>query len=127
VTVDDRFQIRADGNSNRMFIRPVPTSSENLTFFYAANTWCRSAGGQRQSAFEADSDVLLLDDFVFELGLKWRLLRAANRVYELDLAEYLSELKRRMALDGGMRTVRISGPVEDWTPSANVGETGFGA
>src|SRR5688572_25172961 len=40
-TVDDRFQIRADGNASRLFVRPVPTSSENLTFFYAANTWCQ--------------------------------------------------------------------------------------
>lgn len=126
-TVDDRFQIRADGNSSRLFVRPVPTSSENLTFFYAANTWCRSAGGARQSEFQADTDVLLLDDFVFELGLKWRLLRAHQREYQIDLAEYLRELKRRQALDGGLMTLRILGPVEEWTPAANVGETGFGA
>jgi hypothetical protein len=126
-TVDDRFQIRADGNSQRLFIRPVPTSSENLTFFYACNTWCRSSGGQRQSAFLADTDVLLLDEYVFELGLKWRLLRAQNRVYTDEVAEFLLELGKRKALDGGMKSERILGPVEEWSPGANVGETGFGA
>ena len=126
-TVDSRFQLRADGNASRLFVRPVPTSSENLTFFYACNTWCTSAGGQRQSAFAADGDILLLDDFVFELGLKWRLLRAANRVYTDELAEFLLELGKRKALDGGMKSLSISGPSEEWTPSGNVGETGFGA
>lgn len=126
-TVDNRFQIRADGNSNRLWVLPVPTSSENLTFFYACNTWCRSAGGQRQSAFAGDDDVLLLDDYVFELGLKWRLLRAANRAYQDELAEFLLELAKRKALDGGMKSLRIEGPSEDWSPAANVGETNFGS
>lgn len=125
-TVDNRFQLRADGAANRLFIRPMPTSSENLTFFYACNTWCASNGGQRQSAFAADTDVLLLDDFVFELGLKWRMLRAANRVYTDELAEFLLELGKRKALDGGMKTLSISGP-DEWSPMANTGEAGFGA
>lgn len=126
-TVDKRFQLRADGNSNRIFVRPVPTSSEELTFFYATNTWCRAAGGTRQTAFAADDDVILLDDYVFGLGVKWRMLRAHNRVYQDELAEYLLELGKRKALDGGMKTLSISGPSEEWNPSANVGETGFGA
>lgn len=126
-TVDDRFQIRADGNSNRLFVRPVPTTSENLTFFYACNTWCRSAGGQRQFAFAADDDVLLLDDYVFELGLKWRLLRAQNRVYTDEQAEYLIELGKKKAEDGGARSLRILGPSDEWMPMANVGETNFGS
>jgi len=125
-TVDKRFQLRADGASNRLFVRPVPTSSENLTFFYAANTWCASAGGQRQSSFAADTDTLLLDDFIFELGLKWRMLRAANRIYQDELTEFVTEMKKRQALDGGMKTLSISGPSE-FSPAANVGETGFGA
>ena len=126
-TVDDRFQIRADGNTARLFVRPVPTSSENLTFFYACNTWCRSAGGQRQAKFLADDDVLLLDDLVFELGLKFRLLEAQKRDYSFAMTEFLMELGKRKAEDGGMKNLRISGPVEHWSPSANVGETNFGA
>jgi hypothetical protein len=125
-TVDNRFQLRADGNASRIFVRPVPTSAEDLTFFYASNGWFASNGGQRQTAFQADNDILLLDDFVFELGLKWRMLRAANRVYQDELAEFLVELNKKRATDGGMKTLSISGP-EDFSPAANVGETGFGA
>jgi len=35
VSINDRFQLRADGNNARIFVRPIPTSAENLTFFYA--------------------------------------------------------------------------------------------
>ena len=125
-TVEDRFQIRADGANRRMFIRPVPTSAESLSFLYAANTWCASVGGQRLSAFAADTDTLLVDEYVFELGLKWRLLQAQKRDYQIELAEYTNELGKAKARDGGMMTLRILGPVEDWTPQANVGETSFG-
>jgi hypothetical protein len=127
VTIEDRWQLRADGNSNRIHIRPVPTSSENLAFFYAANSWCRSAGGQRQSSFAADTDVLLLDDYVFELGLKWRMLQAQKREFQVELTEYSMELKKALARDGGMQTLRILGPVEEPDYIANVGETNFGS
>ena len=126
VTLEDRFQLRADGTNNRLFIRPVPTSSENLSFFYAANSWCRSAGGQRQSSFEADDDVLLLDAYVFELGLKWRMLKAQQREFQADLAEYMSELNKALARDGGMQTLRILGPVEDHDFVGRVPETNYG-
>lgn len=125
-TVDDRFQLRADGNSNRLFLRPIPTSSEDISFFYVANTWCRSSGGQRQSSFAADTDVLLLDDYVFELGLKWRMLEAQKRDFASAQAEFFIELGKLKARDGGMKNLRILGPVEEWIPAGNVGETGFG-
>lgn len=125
--INNRFQVRADGNSNRVFLRPVPTSSENVTFFYVANSWCRASGGQRQSAFAADGDVLLLDDYVFELGLKWRMLQAQKRDFQIELAEYRRELAALKARDGGVKTLAILGPGDEWMPVANVGETNFGA
>ena len=127
VTIEDRWQLRADGVNSRMFIRPMPTSAEALTFFYAANSWCRSAGGQRQSAFAADTDVLLLDSFVFELGLKWRMLQAQKREFQIEIAEYRNELNKSLARDGGMQTLRILGPVEDPDFVGRVPEQGFGS
>ncbi len=128
VTVNDRFQIRADGNQERMFVRPLPTSSENLTFFYVSNGWCRSASGTRQSSVAADSDVFLLDEYVYELGLRWRLLQAQRREYELEFGEYQRELNKALARDGGLDIYRILGPVEqDYPYKGNIPETGFGS
>lgn len=126
VTVNDRWQVRADGNANRIFIDPIPTSAEQLSFYYASNAWCRSHGGARQSYFKADNDVLLLDDFVYTRGLVCRWLKANRRPYEEDYAEYLRERDKAFARDGGMPMLTITEP-SDWRPYANVGETGFGS
>lgn len=127
VTVNDRFQIRADGNQKRFFIRPVPTSAEQITFFYATDTWCQSKGGQRQSQWTADDDLLLLDPYVYELGLKVRMLRAQRREFQSELAEYLNERNKAYAQDGGMKTYRILGPIEDSLPQGRIPESGFGS
>lgn len=111
--INDRFQIRADGNQNRLWVRPVPTSSENITFFYVSNGWCQSAGGTRQNEWAADDDVILLPEYLYELGLKWRMLQAQRRDFQVELAEYQREFNRQKAQDGGMKTYRLLGPVED--------------
>lgn len=127
VTIEDRFQLRADGNTSRIWIRPMPTSAETLTYFYASNGWCRSNGGARQSKFEEDTDVLLLDDFIFELQLKWRLLQAQKREWQVEFAEAERETKTALARDGGMQTLRILGPSEEPDFTGHIPETGFGS
>lgn len=128
VTVDDRFQIRADGNKNKLFIRPIPTSAEDVTFFYVSDSWCTSAGGDRQSEWLADDDEFLLDDYVYELGIKWRLLRSQRREFQDERAEYEMELKKAIARDGGMEVVRVLGPQEEEGPTyGRIPDTGYGS
>jgi len=126
--INDRFQIRADGNNNRYYIDPIPTAAENISFFYLTDTWCRAAGGQRQNQWKADDDELLLDEYVYMLGVKWRFLRVQRREYTTEFAEYKRELDKSFAQDGGMATLRVGQVEADTTPPfiANVGETGFG-
>jgi len=126
LTVNDRFQIRADGNQNRYFIDPIPTSAESVSFFYISKAWCRANGGERQVKWLADNDVLLLDDFVYELGLKWRWLHSQRRPYQEEYGEYVVERDKAIARDGDLATLSILGPSEDIRPFANIPETGFG-
>lgn len=128
ITVNDRFQVRADGNANRFFVDPLPTSAENLSFFYATKRWVApKGGGDRRDKWEKDNDVLLLDDEVYRLGLKWRWLRAKRRSYDEEYNEYTRIRDKTFAEDGGMPILSILPPVDGWTPQANVGETGFGS
>ena len=126
--INDRFQVRADGNKLRYYIDPVPTSAEQISFFYITDRWCTSSGGQRQNEWKADADLLLLDQHVYELGVKWRFLRSQRRDFSTELQEYQMELNKAIAQDGGMPTVVIAPVDADGTPPfvANVGETGFG-
>lgn len=126
-TVNDRFQVRADGNNNRLFIRPIPTSAENISFFYISNGWLRTNGGVRKSSWTADNDVLLLPQDAYELDLKWRLLRAQKREYQDERMEAIREINRAFAEDGGLKNYRILGPIEDSDlPEGHIPETGFG-
>lgn len=126
-TIDQKFQVRADGNLNRFFINPMPTSADDVTFFYVSNGWCRSNGGTRQNEWNADTDVLLLPEFVYCLGLKYRLLRAQRRDYTVEFAEYQRELAKEKARDGGMAVASITMPPDDFTPHASIPDTGYGA
>ena len=125
--INDRWQLRADGNSNKIFLRPEPTSAEDLTFFYVSDGWCRTKSGTRKTEWSADTDVLLLPELVYELGLKVRLLRAQRRDFTLELAEYQRELNKEKARDGGMETVRILGPSDDAFYPGRIPDTGFGS
>lgn len=126
--ITDRYQVRADGNSNRFFIDPIPSAAENISFFYISDSWCQSSGGARQNELKADTDVILLDTDVFELGLKWRFLRAQRRDFQTEYLEYMGELNKAFAVDGGSPMLTITGSNTDsFNPGANVGETGFGS
>lgn len=126
-TINDRWQVRADGINNRLFINPTPTSAEDVVFFYVSNGWCANKSGTRQTEWSADTDTLLLPELVYSMGLKWRLLRAQRRDFQIELQEYQRERNKAVARDGGMATVRILGPVEDKMPVGRVPETGFGS
>ena len=125
----DRFQVRADANSNRFWIDPVPTTADEFSFYYATNTWCRAKGGTRQSQWKADTDCLLLDDLVYELGVEVRWLKANGRPYESSAIDYEREKQKAFARDGGMADISIWAPRDNdlIVPLANVGETNFGS
>lgn len=127
ITINDRWQVRADGNQSRFFLDPIPSVQDEISFYYIANTWCRANGGTRQAYWKADNDVLLLDSFIYELDLIWRWLRANRRPYAEEYSECMRETDKAFARDGGMEVLRILGPIEDWVPMANVGEAGFGS
>lgn len=122
----DRFQVRADANSNRFFIDPVPTTADQFTFYYAVNSWCRAKGGTRQTKWLADTDCLLLDDLVYELGLEFRWLKMNGRPFDAAQFEYEREKHKALARDGGMAALSIFEPSEELPIYANVGETDFG-
>jgi hypothetical protein len=96
-------------------IDPVPTVTDQIAFEYISNNWCTSSGGTPQSSFLADTDVPLLPDDLFVLGLKWRVLAAKGFNYSEEKDAYLRAVDERFAgetasdiLDLGRRIPRIS-------------------
>jgi hypothetical protein len=95
---------------------PVPTSADTVVFEYVSKNWCQSASGTAQSLFMADTDLPLISDDLFILGLKWRTLAARGFNYSEEKAAYTEARDRAIsranmsdALDMGRRMGRVGG------------------
>lgn len=121
-----RFWIR----NNRMYINPVPTNlTDQIAYDYFSNAWCASSLGVAQTKWTADTDVYLLDEDSFILGLKYRYLRAKGLDYTEEFSAYQNNMNQVMARDGGGRDLPLNAQARDITllSNANVPDTGYGS
>jgi hypothetical protein len=128
-SIQRRFRFR-EINGNQVFsIDPVPTDNGSaLVFEYVSNAWCKSSAGTKQTMWEADTDVGILDEYLMRLGVKWRMLHGLGMNYQSELAEYERQVSKAIAKDGGMAIL-------DMTPNDqlaligpwNLPETGYGS
>lgn len=92
----NQFQIR--GNKIRFI--PAPAVGQSIYFQYTTQYWCESSAGVNQSRFIADTDVLLLREDLFKLGIEWRWKKAKGLDYAQDFVDYETMLQNAKARDG---------------------------
>lgn len=85
-SINDRFRIR--GADRELLLDPTPNGTETVAFEYVSKNYCESVGGTGQSVWTADTDVGVLDEELFELGIIWRLLNRLGMPYAEEKAEY---------------------------------------
>ena len=83
-----------------------------------------------QSAWAADSDVGILDEYLIKLGLRWRVLRRLGMSYADELDEYERAVAKALAHDGGAAILSLA-PAETSglistsnVPEGNLGDLG---
>src|SRR5581483_4369332 len=102
-SIQRRFRFREINGAQMFSIDPVPTDNGSaLVFEYVSNAWCKSSGGTKQTMWEADTDVGILDEYLIRLGVKWRMLKGLGFAYQSELDEYEHEVSKAIAKDGGM-------------------------
>lgn len=127
-TVWKRFRIRNVSGTTKFSIHPTPDAVDNLVFEYVSKNFCETSGGTGQAAWAADNDVGVLDEYLLELGVKWRLLNRLGMEYAEEREEYERQVSMAIGRDGGAPTLSIS-----TTPSyrllgpQNVPESGYGS
>lgn len=95
-TIRKRFRVRA----GKVYIIPTPTSADTLVGEYTINTPVVTADGvTKKTAFTVDTDTTVLPEFLVELGLKWRLLRAKGMAYDEERLEYDRRVETAFAQD----------------------------
>lgn len=110
--------------------RLYPTPGDSTTDFlyqYLIDTPIQSSGGAFQTGWEADTDVPLLDEDLYTLGIKYKFLASKGMPYGEALREYEIYLQQAKGNDGGAQTLFIAGGNYDfWPLSANYPTTGYG-
>lgn len=114
--IGTRFRIRrVSGIGFRaLSLDPTPTAAEDLVFEYISNQWCASSDlVTYRKAWGADTDVGILDEYLLELGLHWRVLNRLGMSYLEEREEYDREVAKAFAVAGVMEPLELS-------PSRNI-------
>lgn len=119
----NQFQIRG----NAILFNPIPSVGENIWFQYKSSNWCQSAAGAPQSRFLADTDVLLLDEATFKLGMEWRWKKAKGLDYAQEFNDYEQMLQTTKARDGTKDVINMGSSRYDIYPGVLVPSGSWGA
>lgn len=121
-----RIRKSASSNTKAIFVDPTPaTTGDTLVFEYVSNFWCQSTGGTGQTAWAADADTGILDEYLLELDLKWRFAKAKGLEWGEDQRELELDLSQALARDGGSPVLNLAGSDKLFL-TANIPESGFG-
>lgn len=127
-TIQRRYRFREIAGQQRISIDPTPfDNGSNLVFEYVSNGWCQSSGGTRQTQWQADTDTGILDEYLIQLGVIWRMLRRLGLAYSDELAEYERQVDKAMSQDGAAAILDLT-PNDHLTLLGpwNTPETNFG-
>lgn len=118
----NQFQIRG----NAILFIPVPAAGQAVWFQYKSVNWAQSSGGTPQSRFLADTDVLLLDEATFKLGVEWRWKKAKGLDYAQDFVDYEQMLAVSKARDGSKDVINMGDVKYDIYPGILVPSGSWG-
>jgi len=132
-TVRRRFQLRSDGaatNPKIQFnIHPTPTvADDEIVFEYVTTGWAKNATtGAVQETWLQDTDLPLLDQYLIELDMAWRVLFRLGMAYEEEKMIAEDEIDKAIARDGAAPILSTSPrPDRQFLDTNNIPDSGFG-
>lgn len=105
-----RYTIKqsAISNAKAVFFDPTPSAADSIAYEYYSDCWCQSSGGTGQTAWAADDDTGVIEEYLIERGLLWRFLRALGFAYADERLEYESELEKYIGKDVGSTSINLA-------------------
>ena len=120
-----RIQKSASSNVKAVFVDPTPsTTGDTLVFEHVSDLWCQSSGGTGQSAWIADDDTGILDEYLLEMDLKWRFAKGKGLEWGQDHKDFELELSQALARDGGSQILNM-GDSSELLLTANIQDADF--
>lgn len=108
----NQFIIQGD----QILFFPVPVAGQTCFFEYTTQNWCTSSGGTGQARFVMDSDILLLREDLFKLGVEWRWKKAKGLEYAQEFADYEDFMADALARDGTKDAINMGSARYDIFP-----------
>ncbi len=90
-------------------IHPVPVAGDigvELIYEYISNKYI-TTNGSTTATWTTDADTPRLPDSLFEMGAKWRCLRAKGLPYADERNDYENQLQVEIGRDGARKTLRM--------------------
>ncbi len=117
------------GNYTVSFFRPLGPN-DRLTLAYITDYWVADVTGTLRNTWNDATDILLYDDRLIELGVRWRWLQQKGLPYDDYLSEYEAYLARERSDNRNIRTIVMGEtgdefrapwdvPVPDFIPPGN--------
>lgn len=114
--VPEIFRYRGDD----ILLQPVPTAGDTFAYEYVSTQWCESSAGTDQSAWAADTDVALLPERLFTLGIVWRFKQLKGLPFADDFAMYEKEVMQAVQRDRPLRTLNMASSGRERRPGIMV-------
>ena len=116
------------GNHTISFFRPLGVG-DSITIAYITDLWLADTNGNLLNSWTNEQDILLFDDRLVELGVRWRWLQQKGLPYDDYLAEYEAYLVREANDNRNVRKIVIGDssdefrapwqiPIPDFIPSS---------
>lgn len=91
----------------------APPAGQTIAYEYISNAWAKSAGGNPQTQFLADTDTTYLDEALITDAVVWMFLRAKGLSYDEEYKTWRDNFDQQCARDGGSSLLHLSPAVLD--------------
>lgn len=120
-----RYQARIRGG--KLIANPIPVAGNTWAFEYVTwNSVTDSTGVTQKQYFTADSDLMLLPEFIIEAGLKWRWKSEKGFEYAENFRTYENLVANALSRNGMKRAVRMDQSAATPKPKVYVPEGNWG-
>jgi hypothetical protein len=115
--------------AGQIYFDPTPSTTATVVIEYYTDLWCESSGGTDQRLWASDTDLPILPDDCFILGLMWRFRRSKGLDYQEEYNAYEELVARQLGRTGMAPILDIAatgrGDVR-LLDECNIPDTGFG-
>lgn len=111
-----------------LYLDPIPYDSNTIAYEYYSNAWCATSGGTPQTAWANDTDVPILSDDLFVLGIIWRFRRAKGLDYAQEYKTYMDKVQSMIGRASGARALPLGASAGrvNLIGNSQIPDTGFG-